>query len=90
MFGGRAKKYAPVPCLGRERIKTLRGATQIQAQRAPFAFCCGKGTAPVSGAAGDTVFAGSSRKLLAAKEALSVAGGSGYSCAVNAVRLILS
>ena len=40
-----------------ESANTLRGATQFQASvDAPFAVCCGKETAPVSGPAADAVF----------------------------------
>jgi len=57
--GAEAKKRALLPCLGRERerfvvppkFKPTRG-------RLLLAFCCGKGTAPVSGAAGSAVFSG--------------------------------
>ena len=34
-FGFGTKKCAPVPCLGRERMDTLRGATQIQPVKGP-------------------------------------------------------
>ena len=51
------KVGALVPGLGRERL-SLRGATQFQNRLSlfPLAFCCGKGTAPVSGPAGSAVF----------------------------------
>ena len=51
------KVGALVPGLGRERL-SLRGATQFQNRLGlfPLAFCCGKGTAPVSGPAGSAVF----------------------------------
>jgi len=58
--GEKAKSALSSPGLGRERTLALRGATQFQAPGAPlWPFCCGKGTAPVSGPAGSAVFAGS-------------------------------
>ena len=71
----------------------FRGATHFQRPvetDRPFAFCCGKGTAPVSGPAGGAVFALSLPWNAFSRRRSSLSGGAGgYLCPVMAVSVTI-